>query len=56
MPVMQITDRWLSPDGRYFKVQAYDGSVYILRHLEASGEWEMTLFKRPPQEGTCQNT
>jgi hypothetical protein len=40
----EIIDRWLSPDHRYFKVQAYDGSVYILRHDEATGEWELTLF------------
>ncbi|HXZ96232.1 MAG TPA: hypothetical protein VEG37_04175 [Burkholderiales bacterium] len=48
VPVMDIIDRWFSPDSRYFKVQAYDGSVYILRHLEASGEWDMTLFSRRP--------
>jgi len=46
--VMEIIDRWLSPDHRYFKVRAYDGSVYILRHDEMSGEWEMTLFKQSP--------
>ena len=27
-------------------MQAYDGSVYILRHDEAAGEWELTLFRR----------
>jgi hypothetical protein len=42
--VMEIIDRQLSPDHRYFKVQAYDGSVYILRHDEATGEWELTSF------------
>jgi hypothetical protein len=40
--VMEIIDRWLSPDRRYFGVQAYDGSVYLLRHDEAAGEWELT--------------
>ena len=44
--VMEIVDRWLSPDHRYFKVQAYDGSVYILRHDELAGDWDMTLFSR----------
>lgn len=44
--VMEIIDRWLSPDQRYFKVKAYDGSVCILRHNEAAGEWEMTCFSR----------
>ena len=39
---MEVIERWLSPDHRYFKVRAYDGGVYILRHHEATGEWEMT--------------
>ena len=42
--VMGVLDRWLAPEHRYFKVQAYDGDVYILRHDTASGEWEMTMF------------
>jgi len=46
--VMEIIDRWLSPDHRYFKVRAFDGSAYILRHDETAGEWEMTLFSRLP--------
>ena len=46
--IMQIIDRWLSPDLRYFRVLAYDGSVYILRHNEAASEWELTLFRRQP--------
>ena len=47
--VLAILDRWLAPDHRYFKVQAYDGGTYILRHDEASGEWEMTMYsKRGP--------
>ena len=46
IPIMEVIDRWFSPDGRYFKVQVSDGSVYILLHQEASGEWEMTLFSQ----------
>lgn len=42
--VKAILDRWLGPDHRYFKVQGDDGSTYILRHDEASGEWEMTMY------------
>jgi hypothetical protein len=30
--VMKIIDRWLSTNHLYFKSQAYNGSVYILRH------------------------
>lgn len=42
--VKAILDRWLAPDHRYFKVQGDDGNTYILRHDEASGEWEMTMY------------
>ena len=46
--VIEIIDRWLAPDHRYFKVRASDGNVYILRHDELAGEWEMTLFTGRP--------
>jgi len=39
--VLEIGDRWLAPDHRYFKVKADDGSTYVLRHDTASGEWEL---------------
>lgn len=45
--VMAITDRWLDPAYRYFKVQAFDGAIYILRHDEASGRWELHSFRAP---------
>ncbi len=43
--VLEILDRWLAPDHRYFKVRTADG-VYILRHDVASDRWEITLFER----------
>jgi hypothetical protein len=46
--VVQIIDRWLAPDHRYFKVQADDGNVYILRHEEPAGAWEMTSLTARP--------
>ena len=48
LEVVEIIDRWLAPDHRYFKVQADDDNVYILRHDEAAGEWEMTSFAGRP--------
>lgn len=42
--VMLVADRWLDPQYRYFKVQAYDSTVYVLRHDELSGRWEMKWF------------
>jgi len=48
LEVIEIIDRWLAPDHRYFKVRADDGNVYILRHDELAGEWEMTSFTGRP--------
>lgn len=42
--VLEIIDRWLAPDHRYFKVQGDDGAVYILRHDETSGRWEIIMY------------
>jgi hypothetical protein len=39
--VVQLTDRWLDPEYRYFKVLADDGRSYILRHDTASDDWEL---------------
>ncbi len=44
--VVEILDRWLAPDHRYFKVRGDDGDVYILRHDVRTGRWEMTMFRR----------
>ena len=48
LEVIEIIDRWLDPDHRYFKVHADDGKLYILRHDELAGEWEMTAFTAQP--------
>ncbi len=44
--VIEILDRWLAPDHRYFKVRGEDGAVYILRHDVAADRWELTMFER----------
>lgn len=48
LEVLQIIDRWLSTDYGYFKLQASDGAIYILRHDALSNAWELTLFQAPP--------
>ena len=37
-------DRWIATRERWFKVHADDGHVYILRHDESSGEWNLAAF------------
>ena len=39
--VFEILDRWIAPGCRYFKVQGDDGRTLVLRHNEASGDWEL---------------
>lgn len=47
--VVELLDRWLSPDHRYFKVRGSDGDIYILRHDFATNEWDLTMFARGPK-------
>ena len=44
LEVVDVIDRWLSPDHRYFKLRAEDGGVYILRQDVAKDYWELWLY------------
>jgi hypothetical protein len=44
--VAEVVDRWLAPEYRYFKLRDVDGHIWILRHDEDSGLWELTMFER----------
>ncbi len=44
--VAEILDAWPGRDHHYFKILCNDGGLYILRHDEPSGEWEITLFEQ----------
>ena len=43
--VHQVVDRWFAPAQRWFKVDADDGNMYVLRHDEASGVWEIAAYR-----------
>ena len=45
LEVRAIVDRWFAPAQRWFKVDAEDGDVYILRHDETSGEWDIAAYR-----------
>lgn len=47
--VLEVVDRWLSPDRRYFKLQTVDGT-YILRHDTGADAWDLASFTARPQE------
>lgn len=42
--VMEIQDRWIGPDYRYFKLLGDDGGTYILRQDLEQPCWELILF------------
>ncbi len=42
--VLEVIDRWLAPDHRYFKVRGDDGAMYILRHDISSEKWELIMY------------
>lgn len=44
--VIEVIDRWLAPDHRYFKVEGEDDATYILRHDIEENLWELTMFDR----------
>lgn len=44
--VAEVVDRWLAPGHRYFKLRDPEGSTWILRHDEAAGDWELTMYER----------
>jgi hypothetical protein len=47
--VIEVIDRWLAPDHRYFKVRGADGDLYLLRHDVGTTFWELTQFRRGDQ-------
>jgi hypothetical protein len=44
--VRGIVDRWFAPTQRWFKVDAEDGQLYVLRHDETAGDWELAALTR----------
>lgn len=46
LEVRSVADRWFAPEQRWFKVDADDGNLYVLRHDEASGDWEIAAYPR----------
>ncbi len=44
--IVEVLDRWLAPDHRYFKVAGGDGARYILRQDVATGRWSVTFYDR----------
>lgn len=46
LAVQSIVDRWFAPAKRWFKVEADDRDVYVLRHDEATDVWDLAAYRR----------
>jgi hypothetical protein len=44
--LVEILDRWLAPDHRYFKGVDTHGDIYIVRQDVAQDRWELTRYER----------
>jgi hypothetical protein len=44
--VRAVVDRWFAPTQCWFKVEADDGNLYVLRKDDTSGDWEIAAFRR----------
>jgi hypothetical protein len=40
--VVEVVDRWLEPDYRYFRVKGANGKIYLLRYNTTRDSWELT--------------
>jgi hypothetical protein len=49
--IIELLDRWLAPDHRYFKLRGDDGCLYILRHDISTGDWDLVMFNGQQAEG-----
>ena len=43
--IIEVVDRWLDPDHRYFKVRDDRGDLYTLRHDVATERWKLTFLR-----------
>jgi hypothetical protein len=48
--IVDVVDRWLTPDHRYFQVQDAQGDRYVLRHEDVGDRWELTSVRRGPND------
>jgi len=44
--VRAIVDRWFAPAHRWFRVDADDDNMYVLRLDESTGDWDIAAYRR----------
>ena len=46
LEVKEVEDQWYGPSSLYFRVQASDGNVYVLRHDQELDLWSLDAYRR----------
>jgi hypothetical protein len=44
--VRSVVDRWFAPNQRWFRVDADDEQLYVVRLDQTTGEWELVALTR----------
>ena len=44
--VRAIVDRWFAPATRWIRIDGDDDQLYVVRHDEVNGEWELAALTR----------
>ena len=45
--VAELLDQWHGAGHRYVKFRGTDANLYIVRHDDARGTWELTMYETP---------
>ena len=45
LEVVEVVDRWLGPDHRYFKLRVESGATWVVRQDLDSGAWEVASYE-----------
>ena len=49
--VREVLDRWFGETGDYFKVEADDGNIYVLKYDSRKDLWDLVFFQNPHRVG-----
>jgi hypothetical protein len=46
LEVHVVEDQWYSPSSQFFRVQASDGNIYVLRHDREKDLWSLDAYRK----------
>ena len=50
--IKEVVDRWYGDGEVYFKVEADDNNIYLLKYEEGQGCWDLVFYQNPVLVGT----